>query len=93
MKVTLTPSTRYENHYSISYQVEEGLEFIASEELINKRISCFQYSDWGLLEVVQLINNDYEKALEVRKAKQLSIVALIDKLSLKFPLLTVESVE
>ena len=93
MKVILTPSCRYDSKYSISYKVEEDLEFTEGEELTNKRLRFFEYGGNELVDVVQLINDDYEKALEARKGKQLSIKATIDKLSLKFPLLNVESVE
>ena len=93
MKVTLKPSAHYENYYSISYQVEDGLDFTQSEELTNKRISAFVYAGDELVEIVQLINNDYEKALEARKVKQLSIKATIEKLNVLFPLLNVEGVE
>lgn len=90
MKITLTEDAFNPNEYIIEYEVEEGAMFEPSQVLKDCRISSHCFDKEKVLTVVNIINQDYEKALKAKEVKIQQAKGYASELEALFPMLSFE---
>jgi hypothetical protein len=87
MQITLTESQEYDidkkdakRFYSISYCLGDNDVFEASQELIEKKLSCLCYDKEGCIEIISIIDRDYKKSLQNKENNILDAQKFNDEL-------------